>query len=207
VFCTFNRTYKLNPEIFDLWMRLLKRIDGSVLWLMHDTEQATVNLRSEAAIRGIDPARLIFASKIPSLSDHLARHRLADLFLDTLPYDAHTTSKDALLAGLPVLTCRGRTFVGRIAASQLHALGLADLVTENLQEYEAVALRLAQNLDELHALRARVAANRVTHPLFIPARLCRHFEAAYIEMWERHKRGDLPKSFTSLAFNLDGSTR
>jgi predicted O-linked N-acetylglucosamine transferase (SPINDLY family) len=143
-------------------MRLLKRIDGSVLWLMQDSDEATANLRREAARRGINSSRLVFAPRTPLPSDHLARHRLADLFLDTLPYGAHTTSKDALWAGLPVLTCRGGTFVGRMAASQLHAVGLADLVTNNLDEYEAAALRLAQNADELVAWRDRLSINRLT---------------------------------------------
>jgi protein O-GlcNAc transferase len=176
--------------MFDLWMRLLQRIEGSVLWLVQANDHASANLRREAAARGVDPSRLVFAPRVPSLSDHLARHRLADLFLDTLPYGAHTTSMDALWAGLPVLTCRGATFVGRIAASQLHAVGLANLVTESLQDYEAAALRLAQNPDELRALRDRLAANQLTHPLFDTAHLCRSFEAAYTEMVQRHKRGE-----------------
>jgi predicted O-linked N-acetylglucosamine transferase (SPINDLY family) len=196
VFCSFNNGYKLNPRVFDLWMRLLKRNDGSVLWLMQVNDRTPVNLRREAAARGIDPSRLVFASRLPLLSEHLARHRLADLFLDTLPFGAHTTAKDALWAGLPVLTCRGATFAGRLATSQLHAIGLADdLITESLEDYEAAALRLAQNPDELRAVRDRLAANRLTHPLFDTARLCRHFEAAYIGMWERHRRGEPPQGF------------
>src|SRR5882724_1045585 len=195
VFCSFNRSYKLNPRTFDIWMRLLKRVDGSVLWLMQDNDRATVNLRREATMRDIDPSRLVFAARMPQLSNHLARHRLADLFLDTLPFGAHTTARDALWAGLPVLTCRGDTFVGRIAASQLHAVGLPDLVTDNLDEYEAAALRLTQNPDQLRALRDRLAANRLSHALFDTARLCRHFEAAYTEMTQRHQRGEPPQSF------------
>jgi predicted O-linked N-acetylglucosamine transferase (SPINDLY family) len=132
---------------------------------------------------------------MPSLNDHWARHQLADIFLDTLPYGAHTTAKDALWAGLPVLTCRGATFVGRIAASMLHAVGLNELVANTLDEYETTALRLAQNPEELRALRAKLAANRSTYPLFNTERLCRHFEAAYIEMRERFMRGEPPKQF------------
>lgn len=196
VFCSFNQSYKLNPQIFDVWMRLLERIDGSVLWLAHYGDQTTANLRREAEARSVDPSRLVFAPRLPSLGEHLARHRAADLFLDTLPYGAHTTSKDALWAGLPVLTCRGDTFVGRIAVSQLHAVGLPELIADSLDAYEAAALRLAQHPDELHALRDRLAANRTSYPLFDNPRLCRHFEAAYAQMWERHQRGIPPQGFT-----------
>jgi protein O-GlcNAc transferase len=195
VFCCFNANYKLNPHIFDVWMRLLKRNEGSVLWLSQDNIVTVNNLKREAAVRGVDPSRLVFAVKVPSLSDHWARHQLADIFLDTLPYGAHTTAKDALWAGLPVLTCRGSTFVGRIAVSMLHAVGLNELVTDTLEEYEATALRLAQNPEEIRALRAKLAANRLTHPLFNTERLCRNFEAAYIKMGERFMRGEPPKQF------------
>jgi protein O-GlcNAc transferase len=195
VFCSFNRSYKLNPQMFDVWMRLLKRVDGSVLWLAQDGDEAAVNLRREAAMRGVEPSRLIFAPRMPLTSDHLARHRLADLFLDSLPYGAHTTARDALWAGLPVLTCRGNTFVGRISASQLQAVGLPELVTDSLDQYEAAALRLAQSPDELRALRDRLANNRLSHPAFDTIRLCRYFEAAYTEMWQRHIRGEPPTSF------------
>jgi predicted O-linked N-acetylglucosamine transferase (SPINDLY family) len=195
VFCCFNASYKLNPRIFDVWMRLLKRSEGSVLWLSEVDIRTANNLKREAAARGVDPSRLVFAAKMPSLSDHWARHRLADIFLDTLPYGAHTTAKDALWAGLPVLTCRGATFVGRIATSMLHALGLNELVTNTLDEYEAAALRLAQNPEEIRALRAKLAANRSTYPLFNTERLCRHFEGAYLKMWERFMQGEPPKQF------------
>jgi predicted O-linked N-acetylglucosamine transferase (SPINDLY family) len=195
VFCCFNKSYKLNPQIFDVWMRILRRLDGAVLWLAQDSEQAADNLRREASARDVDPVRLVFASRVSSLNDHLARHRLADLFLDTLPYGAHTTAVDALDAGLPVLTCRGGTFVGRVSASQLHAIGLADLVTADLDEYEAAAVRLAGHPGELQVLRERLAANRLTYPLFDTGRLCRHMEAAYVGMMERHRRGEPPASF------------
>jgi protein O-GlcNAc transferase len=195
VFCCFNASYKINPLIFEVWIRLLQRIEGSVLWLSQNDIKASHNLKREAAAQGLDPSRLVFAAKMPSLSDHLARHRLADLFLDTLPYGAHTTAKDALWAGVPVLTCRGATFVGRVAVSQLNAVGLPELVTNSLDQYEATALRLAQSPEELLALRDRLAANRTRYPLFDTPRLCRQFEAAYIEMWERQRRGESPKNF------------
>jgi predicted O-linked N-acetylglucosamine transferase (SPINDLY family) len=124
VFCCFNNQYKILPPVFDVWMRLLLALDGSVLWLSSKSEAVMENLRREARARGVDPDRLVFARRLPQLSDHLARYRLADLFLDTIPFNAHTTASDALWAGLPVLTCLGRTFSGRVAASLLRALGL-----------------------------------------------------------------------------------
>ena len=142
VFCSFNNSYKLTPAFFDIWMRLLLAAPGSVLWLLEANALVKDNLREEARQRGVDPDRLIFAPKLPS-PEHLARHRLADLFLDTLPYNAHTTASDALWAGLPVLTCAGETFAGRVAGSLLHAVGLPELVTTSLEEYETLARKLS----------------------------------------------------------------
>ncbi len=143
VFCSFNNNWKITPEVFDVWMRLLHEVEGSTLWLLRDNEGAERNLCKEAQQRGIDPARLVFADRaLPA--DHLARHRLADLFLDTLPCNAHTTASDALWAGLPVLTCLGDAFAGRVAASLNHAAGMADMVTSNLGDYHALALKLAR---------------------------------------------------------------
>ncbi len=144
VFCCFNNPQKITPEIFDIWMRLLRAIEGSVLWLITGNVKVAANLRLEAEKRGVAPERLIFAPKA-SVADHLARHRLADLCLDTLPYNAHTTASDALWAGLPVLTCLGETFAGRVAASLLKAIGLDALITPTLAEYEALALRLSRD--------------------------------------------------------------
>ncbi|HXJ01386.1 MAG TPA: tetratricopeptide repeat protein [Micropepsaceae bacterium] len=185
VFASFNNSYKFSPTLFDVWMRLLKRIEASVLWLSGVNQTAARNLAREARNRGVDPDRLIFASFVPKPEDHLARLGLADLFLDTLPYNAHATAADALLAGLPVLTCKGRTFAGRVAASLLHAAGLPELVTESLDAYEALALRLATDSAMLGRLKNTLAANRKTHPLFDTARFTRHLEAAYIEMLAR----------------------
>ena len=128
VFCCFNSSYKITPQVFEIWMRILARVDGSILWLFEDNPEATINLRAAAQTRGVDPQRLVFAKRLP-LADHLARHRLADLFLDTSPYNAHTTASDALWAGLPVLTRIGETFAGRVAASLLQAIGLSELIT------------------------------------------------------------------------------
>ena len=194
VFCCFNSSYKIRAAVFDVWMRLLQAVPGSALWLMHDNDDDEKNLRQEAKRRGVDPARLVFAERLP-LEQHLARHRLADLFLDTLPVTAHTTASDALWAGLPVLTCRGRAFAARVAASLLNAVGLPELVTTSLEDYEALALRLASNPSLLAELRGRLQRNRSTCSLFDTPRFCRHIEAAYATMWERHQRGQPPEAF------------
>jgi predicted O-linked N-acetylglucosamine transferase (SPINDLY family) len=195
VFCCFNQSYKFTPDFFDIWMRLLKRQEGSVLWLQNSNGPATDNLRREAAARGVDPDRLVFAQKLELLSEHLARYRAADLFLDTLPYNAHTTASDALWAGLPVLTCLGATFAGRVAASLLHAVGLPDLVTTSIDEYEALAGKLASDPAELAAIRQKLEQNRLTQPLYNTERFCRHIEAAYTTMWDIHRGGGGPRSF------------
>ena len=195
VFCCFNNNWKITPAVFGAWMRLLKKVDGSVLWLLSSNSGAEANLRSEAAARGIDASRLIFANRLP-LEDHLARHRLADLFLDTLPYNAHTTVSDALWAGLPVLTCQGRAFAGRVAASLLNAVGLPELVAHNLQEYEALATRLATDAAPRLDVKERLEQNRLTCPLFDTDQFRQHIEAAYASMWELWQRGQSPRSFS-----------
>ena len=194
VFCCFNNNWKITPDVFGVWMRLLHAVEGSALWLLGDNESAERNLRKEAQARGIDPARLVFARRLP-LDEHLARHRLADLFLDTLPCNAHTTASDALWAGLPVLTREGTSFAGRVAASLLYAVGLPELVTHSTEEYEALALQLAKDPSLLEAYRNRLATNRLTHPLFDTDRFRRHIEAAYLQMWKIWQRGEQPRSF------------
>jgi predicted O-linked N-acetylglucosamine transferase (SPINDLY family) len=194
VFCCFNQSYKITARVFDVWMRLLRMIDGSVLWLLRN-ESTAENLRCAATACGIDPNRIIFADKVAP-ADHLARHQLADLFLDTLPYNAHTTACDALWAGLPVLTCLGQTFASRVAASILLAAGLPELVTCHLEEYEAVALKLAREPAALHSFRQRLAASRRTCPLFDTRRFRHHIEAAYMTMYEISRRGEAPHSFS-----------
>jgi predicted O-linked N-acetylglucosamine transferase (SPINDLY family) len=175
-------------------MRLLREVEGSALWLMEGGATAEANLRREAAARGVDAQRLIFARRIAN-EEHLARHRLADLFLDTLPYNAHTTASDALWAGLPVLTCIGTTFAGRVAASLLHAIGLPELITQSLEEYASLALQLARDPSRLQKIKEMLDRNRLIFPLFDTDRFRRHIEAAYTEMWERHRRGEAPASF------------
>ncbi len=195
VFCCFNKAFKILPDVFALWMRLLHAVPGSVLWLLETDPAPSVNLRREAAAAGVDPARLVFAPRIPP-QGHLARHAAADLFVDTFPYGAHTTTNDALLMGLPVLTCAGETLVSRISGSQLHAIGLPELVTADLTDYEALALALARDPARLAALRARLAANRRTYPLFDTDRFREHLEAAYERMCKRVRAGLPPEAFT-----------
>jgi protein O-GlcNAc transferase len=195
VFCCFNQTFKIAAPIFDVWMRLLARVPGSVLWLSEMNDLAQANLRREAAARSIDPDRLIFAPRIDSSADHLARHRAADLFLDTLPYNAHSTTCDALFAGLPVVTCMGNIFAGRVAASMLEAAGLPELVTNNLQDYEAQALKFATDPALLQSTRRKLERNRPTCRLFDSDRFRRHIEAAYETMWDIHRQGESPRSF------------
>ncbi len=194
VFCCFNNNHKITPEIFTIWTSILRQVEGSVLWLFQGNAAATANLRAEAGRRGVAPERIVFAPKV-SLKDHLARHRLADLFLDTLPYNAHTTCSEALWAGLPVLTCLGSSFAGRVAASLLNAVGLPELVTHNLEHYEARALELARNPATLTDIRDKLAENRRCYPLFDTARFCRHIEAAFSTMWDRRCRNEPPESF------------
>jgi protein O-GlcNAc transferase len=181
--------------MFDVWMRLLGAVNGSVLWLLKDNPAVATNLRREAASRGIAPDRLVFAARTdPAM--HLARQTLADLFLDTLPYNAHTTASDALWVGLPVLTATGSTFAGRVAASLLHAADLSEMVTHSLADYEALALKLAREPSRLAAIKAKLRANRDKCALFDTALMTRNLEAAYTSMWERTQRGLPPSDFT-----------
>ena len=194
VFCCFNNMQKLNPEIFAIWMRLLRVKEDSVLWLLQENQTASENLRAWAQQRGVSPHRLIFASKT-GLANHLARERLADLFLDTLPCNAHTTASDALWAGLPVLTCLGSTFAGRVAGSLLRAIGLDELITQSLAEYEALALKLAQEPGLLTSIKDKLARNRDTSLVFDTKRATRHIESAYLTMVDLLRRGDSPRCF------------
>jgi len=186
VFACFNNNYKITPTIFDSWMRILNHIRGSVLWLLADNPTAKENLIKEAVARGIDPYRLIFAERLP-IQEHLARHDLADLFLDTLPYHAHTTCSDALWAGLPVLTLMGHTFPGRVAASLLNAVGLSELITKTQGEYEALAIDLAINPKKLAEIKLKLANNKFTNPLFDTPLFTKNLEAAYIKMYEQYQ--------------------
>lgn len=191
IFCSFSHDYKISPPVFDVWMRLLKQVPGSVLWLMSRGEVAQGNLRKEAEARGVDSSRLVFAGRVPLVEDHLARYRQADLFLDTHPYNAHTTAADALMAGLPVVTCMGNAFPSRVAGSLLHAIGVPELITHSLDEYESLALRLALSPNELGAMRQRIRGNKTSCSLFDTAGFCRNLEAAYIAMWRQTQLGGI----------------
>jgi predicted O-linked N-acetylglucosamine transferase (SPINDLY family) len=195
VFACAN-TFKFTPEMCDVWMRLLRKIDGSVLWVRFANTASMTNLRREAEARFVAPERLIFAPYVRRVEDYLARLRQADVFLDTQPFNACTTACDALWAGLPVLTLTGATSFGRMAASMLHAAGLPELVTSSLAEYEELALALARESERLGAIKAKLMRNRDTAPLFDTARITRDLEAAYTMMWERTQRGEPPESFS-----------
>ena len=193
VFASFNGG-NISAPVFDAWIGLLTRIEGSVLWLSEVSEGTKFHLHRHAAARGADPTRLIFAPRIEQ-ADHLARHRLADLFLDTLPCSTQAAASDALWAGLPVLTCRGNSFAGRVAASHLNCLGLTQLVTASLTEYAALARWLAQDRDILAEIKKRLAENRSTSPLFDADLMRRNLEEAYTIMWARREAGERPASF------------
>jgi protein O-GlcNAc transferase len=195
VFCCFNNSYKLSPALFDIWMRLLRSVPGGVLWLLEANQLVAGNLRSEAVKRGVDPSRLIFAPVV-SPAEHLGRHRHADLFLDTLPCNAHTTASDALWAGLPVLTCSGETFAGRVAGSLLTAVGMPELVTQSLEQYEQTALALARDPQRLIALRQTLQKDRDTSALFGLPELTANIEAAYARMWQTWLSGGRPAAFS-----------
>jgi protein O-GlcNAc transferase len=194
VFCCFNQAAKIGPQVFEVWMGLLRAVPDSVLWLLQGGPAVSDRLRKEAGARGVAPQRLVFAPRVAP-AEHLVRHRVADLFIDTWPCNAHTTASDALWAGVPVLTCIGETFAARVGASLLNAIGLPELTTHSTADYAALAVALATNPPRLAALRTRLAAQRSTAPLFDTLRFTRDLEAAYAAMWARHAGGEPPASF------------
>ena len=196
VFASFNNSYKFAASMFDVWMRLLRAVEGSVLWLPSANPTAVRNLQREADARGVSPERIVFAPHMPAAEAHLARLRAADLFLDTIPYNAHSTAMDALWAGLPVLTVKGESFASRVAASLLTAAGLPELIVESLDAYESLALELARDPAALAALRAKLNNRRDDCALFDTARFTRNLEAALGTMWERTQRGEAPASLS-----------
>ncbi len=198
IFCCFNNNYKILPATFEGWMRILKAVEGSVLWLFEGHPTASSNLRKEAEARGVASSRLVFAKQM-KLDEHLARHRLADLFIDTLPYNAHTTTSDALWAGLPVLTCMGKSFASRVAASLLNAIEMPELITHTQEDYEARAIELATQPAMLQELKAKLAINRLTTPLFDGQLFAKHIEAAYEAMYARSQAGLPPDHIEILA--------
>ena len=186
IFSCFNNNFKILPTTFTSWMRILKAVEGSVLWLFQDNPWVVDNLKKEASNHGIDASRLVFAGRMP-LSEHLSRHRRADLFLDTFPYNAHTTASDALWAGLPVLTLMGRSFASRVAASLLNAVGLPELITSTQADYEVLAIELARNPKKLADIKLKLARNRLTTPLFDTPLFTKNLEVAYIKMIKRYQ--------------------
>lgn len=194
VFCSFNNPYKLTDQMFSIWMYLLRETPGSVLWLFTTTVEVVDNLRREAELRGVDPGRIVFARRL-SAEHHIARMKLADLFLDTAPYNAHTTASDALWAGLPVLTYLGDTFAGRVAASLLQAAGVPSLIASSIEDYAAKALHFTRHPDELRAIRHRLETTRHQTPLFDTDLYARHFDAALMRMAEINQAGEAPQSF------------
>jgi predicted O-linked N-acetylglucosamine transferase (SPINDLY family) len=194
VFCNFNHTNKLTPETFRRWMRILAQTPDSLIWLPKPDPLAEDNLKREAQARGIAPQRLVFAPRVPSFEEHLGRLALADLFLDGLPYGAHTTASDALWAGLPLVTLAGNSFAGRVAASLLSALGLPELITASAEDFEALALALAREPARLASMRGKLAAARTTAPLFDTGKTTGAIERAWQIMFEN--RGKPPESFS-----------
>ncbi|MCB2106863.1 MAG: tetratricopeptide repeat protein [Rhodobacteraceae bacterium] len=194
VFCCFNNCSKITPPIFDIWMELLQTVDQSVLWLLEDTETAKSNLRNEATARGVESRRLIFAPKVPQ-AEHLERHHHADLFLDTLPCNAHTTASDALWMGLPLITCSGAGFASRVAGSLLHALGVPELSVPSMRDYRRLAVNLASTPNAMHAVRSQIEQSRMFAPLFDTDRFRRNIELAYERMYDLHVRGLPPNDF------------
>lgn len=195
VFCCFNNNYKILPATFDSWMRILKAVEGSVLFLYAQNQWAEDNLKKEALARGVDSARLVFGKTIPT-DEYLARYRVCDLFLDTLPYNAGTIASDALWAVLPVLTLMGQSFASRMAASLLQAIGLPDLITSSCQEYEALAINLAMQPEKLGAIREALMKNRLTTPLFDTPVFTKNLEKAYIKMYEQYQADLQPEQIT-----------
>jgi predicted O-linked N-acetylglucosamine transferase (SPINDLY family) len=195
VFCCFNSSFKITPEIFDLWMRLLNATPDSVLWLLEDNPLATNNLKKTAKTHGVAPERLVFARHLP-VEEHIARLSLADLALDTFPYGAHTTASDAVWRGVPLVTMYGASFAARVAASVLTTAGLRETVTHSAGEYERCALRLARDRASLAALREKLKTNRAHSRLFDTAAFTRALESAFASMYERHQRGLPPVSFS-----------
>jgi predicted O-linked N-acetylglucosamine transferase (SPINDLY family) len=195
VFCAFTKAHKIHPGMFGIWMRLLQKTEGSVLWLRGMGTAAQANLTRAAETFGVAGGRLVFAPRVASRAEHLGRQALADLVLDTLPYNAHSTTCDALWAGVPVLTCAGAGFASRVAASALAAAGLPELITRSLEEYERGALELAHQPERLEALRSRLALEARRSPLFDTIRYTGDLEAAYAQMHERAVRGEAPVAF------------
>ena len=195
IFCCFNNNYKITPAEFDVWMRLLSKVEGSVLWLRKSNRWSKENFIKEAQKRHIDPSRLVFAEHVP-MEEHLARHKLADLFLDTFAFNAHTTASEALWAGIPVVTKIGQGFTARVAASLLHAIELPELITKTKEDYEALILKLATDSDQLHIIKKKLANKRQSAPLFNTELFTKHLECGYHKAYQNYFDGKEPKNIT-----------
>ena len=185
VFCCFNRHYKINPEIFHIWIRVLKKINKSVLWLLEDNIKTSENLKKEAIKNGINPERIIFAKRMP-IEEHLSRHNCADLFIDTYPYGAHTTCSDSLWANLPVVTLIGETFASRVAGSVLNSINMQELITHTKEEYENLIINLATNLEKLNHIKNKLSLKKLTEPLFDTKLYTKNIESSYVKIYENH---------------------
>jgi protein O-GlcNAc transferase len=200
VYCSFNQPYKFEPAMFNCWMKILQQVPNGVLWLRQTTELAEKNLKEEAKARGVESERMVFSERIP-LGDHLSRLKLADLYLDTRLYNGGATTSNALWAGIPVITLQGKHFVSRMSSSSLSAIGLHELITHTLEDYEGLAVRLTKNLDELNAIRKKLVKNRTTEALFDTPRFVKNLESAYMEMWKLYLAGERPRQI-EVAENL-----
>ena len=193
VFCCFNNEYKFNPQVLDLWSRIMHRVDQSVLWIPENNEKFKGNITAEFEKRGLNRSRLVFAKRLELMTDHLARYKLADLFLDTYPYNAHSTAVDSLKAGTPVLTMTGQSFASRVATSLLKAIDLPELITNSQAEYENLAVKLATNPQMLTIINEKLTKNRHTTPLFDTPLFTKHIETVYAQMYERYRAGLMPE--------------
>jgi predicted O-linked N-acetylglucosamine transferase (SPINDLY family) len=192
IFCCFNAPYKFNPGTFDLWMRILREVQNSILWLREAPDIVKSNLAHAAEKRSLDPSRLLYAPRLPTLAEHYARLSLADLFLDTYPYNAHVTAIDALVAGVPVITLRGSSFASRVATSLLHGVQLPHLSVETADDYAQRAIELGREPAAIAELKAHLRRMQANAPLYDPKRFCRHLETAFVEISARHERGEAP---------------
>jgi len=192
VFCCFNTTHKINPKIFDSWVNILKKVNNSVIWLLENNNISQKNLKKEAILRKIDPERIIFCKRTSS-KEHIKRYQLADLFLDTFPYGAHTTANEALFSGLPIITIIGESFQSRVCSSLLTTIGLKELITNSYDEYENLAINIAKNPQKLKLIKDNLKINIKNSPLFKSKFYAENLEKAYISIYERHNNNLEPE--------------
>jgi predicted O-linked N-acetylglucosamine transferase (SPINDLY family) len=187
IFCCFNNHYKFNPQVLDGWTSILRKVESSVMWIAENNDEFKVNISTEFKKRGVNLEKIIFAKRVESMGDHLSRLSLADIFLDTYPYNAHSTALDSLKAGVPVLTLIGQSFASRVSASLLNAIGLSELITNDQEQYENLAVELSTSAEKLSELKKKLSRNRFSEPLFNTPLFTKHIESAYIKMFERYQ--------------------